>query len=342
MAYLFNKMLFFFNKKDKTIQLQEKLSQSRQALEFYIDGLESFKGYKYKEALNSFDSAIMFGLVNKPSIFEYRGLCFQLLDRHLSAIKDFTKYMDLNPKDWDIYGYRAESFKEMHNFENQFYDLEMAINILTKKKRLTEEEENNLRNNKSELRKCKINIDYHIELKKIKDSFEDMLEKTVRDNIDDKNPKVYIKKKYDPSYEQAIKKGLKFDQENKFSVALEYYDYAILQNTNDSSAIGLRAFCLQALEFHKASIDDFTKAIQITSDDAIFYFGRATSYFALKNHSAAVEDGEKAVFYADFSYKIHKSLNDKLGETNLESSKNLYLSYLNYWRISYQGELEKN
>jgi tetratricopeptide (TPR) repeat protein len=328
-------------KKKISKQSLKQLNQNLEALGSYIQGIELYKQDNYKEAINYFNTALQCGLINESGIFQYRGICFQKIERHPSAIKDLNKYIEINPNNWEAYNFRAQSFKEMNDFKNQYSDLQEVKNILVSIKRRTEFEDETLSNISFEMEKSKITIEYHENIKKTKEEiFEDILENARKKDLKYNSPDSYIPKRiYDPSYEQALKMGIKFDKGNDFTLALEYYDYAVQKNTNDAEAYSFRAFCLQALGYYLDSIEDFTKAIQLSPQDPNSYFGRSNSYVSLKNYSAAVEDGEKAIYYASLNNPLYEAYNDEAKDKGFKSAESLYESYVRTWRILNKSEI---
>jgi tetratricopeptide (TPR) repeat protein len=316
-------------KKKISKQSLKQLNQNLEALGSYIQGIELYKQDNYNEAVNYFNTALQCGLINESGIFQYRGICFQKIERHPSAIKDLTTYLETNPNNWEAYNFRAQSFKEMNDFKNQYSDLREVKNILVSIKRRTEFEDETLSNISFEMEKSKITIEYHEEIKKTKEEiFEDILENARKKDLKYNSPSYIPKRIYDPSYEQALKMGIKFDKGNDFTLALEYYDYAVQKNTNDAEAYSFRAFCLQALGYYLDSIEDFTKAIQLSPQDPNSYFGRSNSYVSLKNYSAAVEDGEKAIYYASLNNPLYEAYNDEAKDKGFKSAESLYESYV--------------
>lgn len=95
----FLKIFFSSFKKKVTSKSLEELSENIKAIELYIQGIELYKEDKYDEAIKSFNNAIQNGIIDKPLIYEFRGICLQHINRHPSAIKDLTTYIKIDPND---------------------------------------------------------------------------------------------------------------------------------------------------------------------------------------------------------------------------------------------------
>jgi hypothetical protein len=59
----------------------------------------------------------------------------------------------------------------------------------------------------------------------------------------------------------------------------------------------------------------------------------------LKNYSAAVEDGEKAMYYASLNNPLYEAYNNEARDKGFKSAESLYESYVMAWRISNKNEI---
>lgn len=337
MANFLNKFFSSFKKKEEsnksnpTEHTLEQLNQEKKSLESYTRGLEFYEENNFDEALKSFDEAILNEIVKDTAIYQYRGNCFQQLDRHPNAIKDFTNSITQEPNDWEVYYYRANSYEEMHDSKNQYSDIRRVKEILESKRNLLKYEEDRLRSCIDELRRLETEIGFQDEKKAIEEQYENLIQELRKNNKKYSEKEPIPRKIYISTYEQSIRKGLAFDKEDKKDIALEYYDYAIGKNVTDDKAFCLRAFCLQNLGFYLDAIDDFTKAIALAPDDCNLYFGRGSSYFSIKDFKLAIENGKEAVKFAKMNEPFFEAYNEQAKTLGFESALDLYEFHLNIW-----------
>ncbi|AHA27448.1 tetratricopeptide repeat protein [Candidatus Liberibacter americanus] len=116
--------------------------------------------------------------------------------------------------------------------------------------------------------------------------------------------------------------------------ALEDFNYAIKLKTPDSAkAFYGRALVYQVLGKHEKAIDDFSKAMSLSSLYADHYNGRGISYLAIKDYNNAIEDFKIAIsinpgvakfwFNQGFAYEMHADYEDALMSYN----KSLSIDY---------------
>jgi tetratricopeptide (TPR) repeat protein len=144
---------------------------------------------------------------------------------------------------------------------------------------------------------------------------------------------------------QAFQIGYAYYENNKDDEALIYFDKAI--ELGYLNAIKDRAWCLHSLGYQYDAINDFSKSIQLDSNDSNQYYGRALCYVQIGNINAAVLDMEQAVIKSRveniynlkydrnaknmgynnatelylFQYKYHKDILTRLTDPNSFDSK---------------------
>ncbi len=104
----------------------------------------------------------------------------------------------------------------------------------------------------------------------------------------------------------AFVKGEAYYLEKQNQKALACFDEAIECGFNDE-AYGLRAQCLQGLDFDIEAIEDFTRAISLKPEDCNLYFLRSNSRDATGDNDGAVQDLQKAIQLSEVDNKLNRA-----------------------------------
>ncbi|OFY84536.1 MAG: hypothetical protein A3F72_14115 [Bacteroidetes bacterium RIFCSPLOWO2_12_FULL_35_15] len=119
----------------------------------------------------------------------------------------------------------------------------------------------------------------------------------------------------------------KDDKERKVSIALLLFDLAIEYGVHEASAD--RAFCLQEMDFHYDSIQDFDNSICRCKNDANLYFGRGNSKHCIADFEGAIEDLSLAIELSKKDNELNKLYNDaEFIKTGYKSITQLYELHL--------------
>lgn len=94
--------------------------------------------------------------------------------------------------------------------------------------------------------------------------------------------------------------------------ALDCFDKAIELNFRDSWVYGLRAGCLQFLDFHLDAIDDLTKAITLEPNDCALYYQRSVSRMATGDLLGRVSDLQAAIRLATVPSTVIKAYDEEV------------------------------
>ena len=121
-----------------------------------------------------------------------------------------------------------------------------------------------------------------------------------------------------------IIKGFTFVQEKKYKKAIEYFNTAIAENSQNYSAYFYRGFCYLNLQKYPKAIADFEKAISLKKDYIEAYGNIASAYLRMNEY-------QKALPYANKAIEIGSSLSP---EEQLQ--RNLPITYGIRADINYQ------
>src|SRR4029078_125730 len=80
---------------------------------------------------------------------------------------------------------------------------------------------------------------------------------------------------------------------------------------------------------------------ELTPEDPNLYFGRGNAYSALNNYSAAIADGDKAVYYSSLNNPLYEAYNDHAKDTGFKSAETFYRSQVEFWRVSDDSDINK-
>lgn len=122
---------------------------------------------------------------------------------------------------------------------------------------------------------------------------------------------------------KALEKGKKHFTEKQNRSALDWFDKAIEYGV-EHEVYGLRAMCLQALDFHLDAIDDFNKAILLSPDDCNLYYMRSISKSAIGDVDGCVADLEEAVRLSKADNEMNRSYDIGAKEQGWNSVTDIY------------------
>lgn len=117
---------------------------------------------------------------------------------------------------------------------------------------------------------------------------------------------------------EAFQQGQDLYFQNEFQQALCCFDQAIQSGFESADIYGLRGGCLQKLEFDLDAIDDFTKAIDLESDDGNHYFMRSISKGAVGDLQGRVTDLKEAIRVAGIDNTANRSRNEWAKENGFQ------------------------
>jgi len=351
MSNIFNRILSKFKKKeivndyDDVEYDSEQIKKGIEAMRQYVKALESLEESNYENSLECFENAVKNGMVYNADLYKYKGNCLQLLNRHISAITELNKSIELNSQDYDAYNLRANSFERIKDYDRQILDLKSALRILSQKHDKSDDEADIFSSLEYELKKAEIEKNFAEKRNSIHENFKKSISEIVENNPETSDKKFaedLLKDENNIICKECIKKGIEFDKAGKYEYALEYYDYALSISNKNSDVLGLRGYCLQSLGYYLDAIDDFTKAIAKTPNDSNLYFGRGNCYFTLKEYSAAFEDGQRAIYYSSKFNHLYPGYDKAAKESGFSSATDLYKSHTMIWEMSNQSDPEKH
>ena len=92
-----------------------------------------------------------------------------------------------------------------------------------------------------------------------------------------------------------IRRGNRAYHDNYCENAIKDYTKAIELDSNNKHAYCLRGQTYDKLRKYEESIEDYTKAIELDQEDADSYFGRGLAYCELEKYEEAIEDYTKTI-----------------------------------------------
>ena len=319
---------------------QQQLKQEMDAMKQQLNALECVGRGEYDAAIATFTEAFACQSLGAELLYNYRGDCYQQLDRHPLAIKDYTSYLKFHPKDRDAYTARALSYREVDHFALELEDLERVKDLLHRQKKLSEDERQLLAEVVYDIERSRIETEHHNKLGELQGEMENMLDQARKANpkYSRHDPLYNIPKKiYHSASEKSVKKGMELDNAGEFIFALEYYDYAIEVNPAAPTALNCRAFCLQSLEYYLDAIDDFSQALLWAPDDPNLHFGLGSCCAAIKKYDLAVLHGDRAVSWAAAKNPRYAAYEQLATERGYKDAGELYDMMTMGWRVSDNG-----
>ncbi len=182
------------------------------------------------------------GNFNKSDTYILRGNAHSNKNNHDQAIKDYTKAIELNPKDADIYNNRGFTYGEIKNYDQSIKDFNKAIEINPKKPRTYL--------NRGNIYYFKHNYDQAIE------DYTNAIE-------------------LNPEYEDAYNnRGNVYKQLSNYNKAIKDYNKAIKLNTEYDVGYYSRAKVMVLMDNYEQALRDISKALYINPEEEKYLHAR--------------------------------------------------------------------
>ena len=268
--------------------------------EKYINsGIEKGKSENHREAIADFTKAIQLNPKNVGAYW-YRGVEKKILEEYQGAILDFTKVIQLYPKGGNAYGQRGFVKIKLEDYQGAVADYTKAIEL---------DPPNDLiayyYNNRGFIKR---------QLKDYKGSIADCTKAIEKDpNYADPYHHLGFTKIYLKDYKGALADCTKaieinpdyaeaYDSRGDAKIYLKNYNGAIADYTkaieidpNYTIAYENRGFAKIYLKDYKGAIADYTKAIEIDPNYANAYRSRGFEKAMQQNYDGAIVDCTKAI-----------------------------------------------
>jgi tetratricopeptide (TPR) repeat protein len=178
-----------------------------------------------------------------------------------STIRDFTKVIEINPQDYRGYAARGLAYSEKKDFES-------AVKNFTKSVEL---------NPKDAFLYYNRGIAY---------KNKEVLDLTIKDHT----KAIEINPKYAEAY---FERALSYLDKSDFDLAIKDYTKVMEINPQSAEAYNNRGLAYYSQEKYEQAISDFTKSLQYNNTNINAYKLRALSYRAVKKNKLAVADEQK-------------------------------------------------
>lgn len=286
----------------ESFTLQQNLSEQMSASIVFLRGLARFQIGDYKNALDSFNKALNSPewnteLVNKATVYFYRGFLYLKQEQYDEAISDYTKGIELDSSKSGAFISRGTAYYYKGDYEQAFSDFTLAIE---KNPKLSDAYFNrgNVYYQKGEYGNAIIEYSQAIQLDPLKDEaynnrgfiYADRgdYEKAISDftqiiQLDSKNSTAYNNR------------GTVFADIGKQDKAIEDYIRAIKIDPKNELAYSNRCFAFYNLKQYEKAIMDCTQAIKLNPQFEAAYNNRGLAYDSEGEYYKAVEDYNQAI-----------------------------------------------
>ncbi|HEU5379561.1 MAG TPA: tetratricopeptide repeat protein [Ktedonobacteraceae bacterium] len=260
----------------------------------------------YDHAIKDFDCALTAGF-QEPWAYLGRGIAYKVYQDGQEAdkaIQDFTRFLDSNPMDVEVYVHRAEAYSLCKDYGQALLDLQQALEL-------------NPESAAAYMQRGLVNR----ELNEYDHALEDLTQAVT---LDPKNVKTYLSRgrlyrlqgKYEEAigdFTQALKlssysaeiytsRGEAYRQRGETSGQKEHYKQAIadFKRALTLDPLYARAYASRA-ETHRLNgspeqaIDDFNRALALDDTSAWAFAQRGETYKAQKNYERAIADFKAAL-----------------------------------------------
>ena len=134
MARIIQQLTSLFRRQSEPAKSQEQLKFEMDALKLQLSALECIERGEDEQAIAFFTEAFGCESLGAERLYNYRGDCYQRLDRHPMAIKDYTQHLQSHREDRDVYRARSISYGELDHFALQSKDLQQVKTLLEREK----------------------------------------------------------------------------------------------------------------------------------------------------------------------------------------------------------------
>ena len=262
---------------------------------------------------------------------------FVRLEQFDKAIEYYTKEIEINPDNYIGYQNRAYRYLNLKNYEKAEVDFTKAIELDS------ENDEHYYRRG----------YFYSYDLEDYEKAITDF---TKAIELDPKNPENYFRRadafRSNEQYNQALSDYLKAEELDKdkslaktiglyndiavnfvnleqFDKSIEYYTKEIEINPNDYLGYRNRALRYSYLKDYKKAEVDFTKAIELDSENDQNYYARGEFYsYDLEDYEKAITDFDKAIELNPSASNIYERANNRYNLNNYELAISDYLRAL--------------
>ncbi len=195
---------------------------------YYQDGLRQFEAGDYKSAIANFDKAIQID-PKREKAYNNRGKAYYKMGQYESAIQDYDQTVQLNPQNAQAFNDRGLAYSSSGNQQKAIDDYTKAINL------------------KPDLADAYSN------------------------------------------------RAQAYKTQGNYKSALQDYNESIKRNPNQAAAFYDRGISQSKLGQNRQAVSDFNEAIRLNPGYAAAYNGRGLSYQSLKNYPQAITDFSQAI-----------------------------------------------
>lgn len=260
---------------NKALEINSKSSYAHSML-----GIAYWKLGKLEDALSQFTTVINM-TSSSPDNLDYknRGIVYFSLSRFDEAENDFSKAIELDPKDNEAYYYRGLAYTSLEKNTEGLNDLNKAI--------------------ETDPKYADAYVGRGMIYEKLQKYTEALLDLSKAIELD-------------PAYFMAYNdRSTVYCDLKKYDEAMKDIDKAISLDKKSATAYNNKGIILTDLKQYEDAIDYFTQAIYLKAKYAKAYGNRGDAYEALQYYKLAVSDWEKAISY-DPSYE--SQLRPKINE----------------------------
>ena len=281
--------------RQKTKELEEMRKKADEALseleklreELKITKAEKKNFDQYNRAINKLSVT---GLVE-------RGHALFTSGKYQDAIEAYSKAIKLDPKNAELYDFRADTYRELHNLNRAIKDYDKEIELDPKNKKAYKSRAYTY-TDLGEYGKAIIDYNHMIDMGK-NNANEYHLRgliyaelKEYQQAIRDYDRAIELKHKDDMIYRS---RGSAYHELGNYKQAIEDYDKAIELSPKSSVNYYERGLVYIDIGNYNQSIKDFNKALEINSEYTASYNSRGRACARLGNYKQAIEDYNRAI-----------------------------------------------
>lgn len=312
---------------------------------YYNRGLLRTQVGERNGAISDFSQVIKADPSNYFALYN-RALLYDEVGSYSEAIADFDLVLEEYPEFASGYYARSEAKRKLNLRSEAAKDYDRAIALIEKSEKQAKKGDNTSTTKKEELAEEKTrkesdkNIDKFNRLLVADDSNSDSkYDNEYRGRVQDKNVEVRI----EPSFVLSIYEREDALSPNSYYVKeLDDFNRARLMPNRLLATNAEAPLSQEGISYHFSSIDDYSRALDISPNNPLIYFARALDFMLVQDFSSAIDDLNRVIYMNDrfiFAYFNRAVVRFKQIETQQQAYRESETAANNYMAGKKEGIL---
>jgi tetratricopeptide (TPR) repeat protein len=254
----------------------------------------------YGRAINIYSTILSIDSIN-ARVYELRGLAYEGISDYESALRDYVRSVDANPRYWQGYMRRADLLTKAqaydqalkdYNYALQFVDSANAYEVLYVNRGMVKRRMNDLTGAKEDLQRALVYnpsslgslVDLAMVLSQLGDTKEGIqcLEKAI-----------HIDSTFEGGYGNL---AFLYSEIGEYKKALVLSNKLIAMHPKDGVALNNRGFIKYKMNDLSGALEDINNSILLFAENSFAFKNRGLVYIAMKRNNEACADFQKSIY----------------------------------------------